>query len=165
MCMTRATPGVSDRASGTLALLAAACPVYPSLVYRFRSMRLLPHRGHPVPSAVPIGGCFRNGRCNAPALLIAFVALAVAGDDIRSHLQRGLEFGKQGRWSDALGELKAAVKLEPGSAEAHYSLGVALFWTRRWPAARQELERALHINPRLAEAHFFLGHVLENSGD
>ena len=76
----------------------------------------------------------------ALGLLIASPAIA-GPQDIRPYLKRGLELGKQGKWSEAIAELRRAVELQPASAEAHYSLGVALFWTRQLPAARQELER------------------------
>jgi len=54
-----------------------------------------------------------------------------------------------------------ALELDPGLAEAHLSLGVALGCAFDWPNAQQELDRALELNPNLAWAYelyaWFLG--------
>ena len=48
--------------------------------------------------------------------------------------------------------LQEALKQAPGSAEAHYLLGLALKGLRRSDDARPEFEEALRIRPKYAEA-------------
>src|SRR6266446_2669243 len=50
---------------------------------------------------------------------------------------------------------RRALELDPASAEAHTSRGVALTLRRDYPGARREFDRALHLNPVLYEAHYF----------
>src|SRR6266581_3333246 len=50
-----------------------------------------------------------------------------------------------------------ALELDPASAEAHTSRGVALTLRRDYREARQEFEAALRLNPMLFEAHYFYG--------
>ena len=104
-------------------------------------------------------------RC-ALLLAVSHATYSATADDakLRAHLDRGLELGKQGKWDESLAELRKATALAPQSAEAHYSLGVALFWTRQYFDARKELGHALRLAPTLAEAHFFLGRAIEEDG-
>jgi TolB-like protein/Flp pilus assembly protein TadD len=62
------------------------------------------------------------------------------GDEIRT---RALEAGRR------------AIELNPGLAQAHVSLGLALSLTRDHDAAEREFETALRLEPRLFEAHYF----------
>jgi adenylate cyclase len=48
-----------------------------------------------------------------------------------------------------------ALELDPASAEAHTSRGVALTLRRDHASARNEFETALKFNPKLFEAHYF----------
>src|SRR5438876_5220826 len=50
-----------------------------------------------------------------------------------------------------------ALELDPASAEAHTSRGVALTLRRDYPGARREFDLALSLNPMLYEAHYFYG--------
>lgn len=100
-------------------------------------------------------------------LLTASLAVYTApapDSQIRPYLDRGLELGKEGKWNEAITELRKATTLAPQSAEVRYSLGVALFWTHQYSAARHELEQSLGIDPKLAAAHFFLGCSIEAGG-
>jgi Flp pilus assembly protein TadD len=58
-----------------------------------------------------------------------------------------------------------AVRLDPGSAEAHNGLGMALARQQRWAEAIRELGEALRIRPDYAEARNNLGTALAASGD
>ncbi len=62
-----------------------------------------------------------------------------------------------GRMSDAIAESQAALRLEPGYADAHNNLGFALEQQGRAPEALAQYAEALRLDPNLAEAHSNLG--------
>ena len=57
-----------------------------------------------------------------------------------------------------------ALELDPASAEAHTSRGVALTLRRDYPGARREFDLALSLNPVLYEAHYFYGRACFTEG-
>src|SRR5437868_813808 len=57
-----------------------------------------------------------------------------------------------------------ALELDPASAEAHTSRGVALTLCRDYPGARREFDLALSLNPVLYEAHYFYGRACFTEG-
>lgn len=62
-------------------------------------------------------------------------------------------------YRDALTYWEAAVRALPGSARAHYNLGVAHLEQRRYAEAELHLQQAVAIRPTHALAHFNLGLV------
>ena len=63
--------------------------------------------------------------------------------------------------ADAIAHLQASLRLNPDSAETHYSLAVLLSdLPDKWSDAIGEYRAALKINPDLVEAHNNLGSVL-----
>lgn len=48
-----------------------------------------------------------------------------------------------------------AVELDPDSAEAHASRGIALSISKRYDEAKEEFEESIRLNPKLFEAHYF----------
>ncbi|NNE05806.1 MAG: tetratricopeptide repeat protein, partial [Xanthomonadales bacterium] len=48
-----------------------------------------------------------------------------------------------------------AVELDPDSAEAHASRGIALSISKRYDEAQEEFETAIRLNSKLFEAHYF----------
>jgi adenylate cyclase len=48
-----------------------------------------------------------------------------------------------------------AVELDPDSAEAHASRGIALSISKRYDEAEEEFETSIRLNPKLFEAHYF----------
>jgi Flp pilus assembly protein TadD len=68
-------------------------------------------------------------------------------------------------WLDDLSLWTSAVDVCPGSAQAHYNLGLALADSGgRWQEAITEYQAALRLDPEYAEAHNNLGLALANSG-
>ena len=57
-----------------------------------------------------------------------------------------------------------ALELDPASAEAHTSRGVALTLRRDYREARREFDAALRLNPMLYEAHYFYGRACVTEG-
>jgi tetratricopeptide (TPR) repeat protein len=64
----------------------------------------------------------------------------------------------------AVAAFEEAVRLEPGSAEAHYDLGVARLRQDQLQAAADEFRLALKANPSMAPAHNSLGSALSDLG-
>jgi len=59
---------------------------------------------------------------------------------------------------------RKALQLDPKSAEAHTSRGLALTLRREYDEARQEFEAALRLNLNLYEAHYFFGRACLTEG-
>jgi adenylate cyclase len=59
---------------------------------------------------------------------------------------------------------KRALELDPESAEAHTSRGVALTLRQNYDAAHHEFETAIKLNPKLYEAHYFYGRACLTEG-
>lgn len=57
-----------------------------------------------------------------------------------------------------------ALELDPASAEAHTSRGVALTLRQDYDAAHREFETALKLDPKLFEAHYFYGRACFTEG-
>lgn len=84
----------------------------------------------------------------------AYRSLAMVGDQ-----QPGLAFNR------ARAAVQQALRIDPGSAEAHASKGVIEFWSDwDWAAAEASLRHAIALDPNLAEAHYALAHLLHNIG-
>ena len=63
------------------------------------------------------------------------------------------------RFREAAEAGERAIRLDPGSAEAHYRLGRAYCLSGRHEEAAESLRRAVSLRPRYAEAHSDLGAV------
>lgn len=50
---------------------------------------------------------------------------------------------------------KRALELDPGSAEAHASRGLALSLSKRYDESQEEFETAIRLDPKLFEAYYF----------
>lgn len=57
-----------------------------------------------------------------------------------------------------------AVSLDDGSADAHTSYAVALWWKQDWPGAERELRRAIELNPGDATARSWYSLLLRGMG-
>jgi serine/threonine protein kinase/Tfp pilus assembly protein PilF len=60
---------------------------------------------------------------------------------------------------------RKALELDPDSAEAHASRGVAYSLKKDYPAAERELETAIQLDPMLFEAYYFYARVCFAKGD
>ena len=66
--------------------------------------------------------------------------------------QRGTDLLVARRYPDAIDELRAALRWNPDSAEAHNNLGIALASTGRIDEAMNEFRQALAIDPEFEDA-------------
>ena len=63
----------------------------------------------------------------------------------------------QGRWSEAIEQLRAAIALDDVYPQAHHNLGKAYDALNQAPAAAAEFERAIEMNPSLMPPRICLG--------
>lgn len=80
-------------------------------------------------------------------------ALAVTGPNPRAHLILSQALAAQGRYLDALGPAREAVRLDPAAARARKNLGFVLYRAGLLDEAIPELEAAVALDPGYAEAH------------
>jgi uncharacterized protein (TIGR03032 family) len=75
------------------------------------------------------------------------------------HFQRGNEFYKQGKLSEAIDAFQQCVALDPAFPNARFHLGVALGDAERYEEAGACLEQVVQAEPEKAEAFNSLGYV------
>jgi tetratricopeptide (TPR) repeat protein len=73
--------------------------------------------------------------------------------------------GQQGDLAAALSHLERAKTLRPESAEARYSLGVALWYSGSRDGALVELRKSVELDPASGTSYAFLGTALRETGD
>lgn len=91
-----------------------------------------------------------------PALMTAADSKAHAANN------EGIEHYNQEHWDVALGHFIKAVEADPGSAEAHYNLALALDKMDKHKEAANEFKMAQDIgkdNPDIQNSKILLGHV------
>lgn len=71
---------------------------------------------------------------------------------------------ESGRTQEAIDLLSRACAIDPGSAQVHNNLGVALGRMQRHADALQSYERALDLDPDYAECHYNRGNALRDLG-
>jgi adenylate cyclase len=91
-------------------------------------------------------------------------ALAYAGiADAYSHMFRYTDAKKENA-ERALEFAARAVEMDPDSAEARASQGLALFINERYAEAEAEFARAIELNPNLFEAYYYSGLAHSSQG-
>ena len=72
----------------------------------------------------------------------------------------GMVYGENAAYSEAIGPLERAAKLDPDSFEIFHNLGLSYFRIRRYAEARPALERAVALRPDFFGSNALLGAVL-----
>jgi tetratricopeptide (TPR) repeat protein len=85
--------------------------------------------------------------------------------EVRQHVARGAEFFQKKQYADAESEYRAAVILDPQSADLHVGLSRALNGQRKTDEALAEARQALRLNPGSELGHYSLGNALRGKGD
>jgi len=92
-------------------------------------------------------------------------ALAYAGiGDAYSHLYRYAEATRE-NVRKAVEASEQAVALDPDSAEARASHGLAMFISDDYGAAEREFSRAIELNPNLWEPYYYFGLAWSSKGE
>ena len=92
-------------------------------------------------------------------------ALAYAGiGDAYSHLYRYAEATRE-NVRKAVEASEQAVALDPDSAEARASHGLAMFISDDYAAAEREFSRAIELNPNLWEPYYYFGLAWSSKGE
>ena len=86
-------------------------------------------------------------------------------NDAEAHCLLGTAFAVIPRRSEALDELREAVRLNPNSARFEYSLASALARFVEFDKAKAAFERTISLDPRLADAHIGLALILAEQKD
>ena len=84
---------------------------------------------------------------------------------IANLLHRALLASEDGRFQEAVPDLREILKQEPNLALAALQLGVALNGLQNYAEAIPALQNALALNPESGRAHFELGVALGETGD
>jgi tetratricopeptide (TPR) repeat protein len=104
----------------------------------------------------------RHARC-LPAFLVAlgllgFPSLVSAQkQSFEKSFNDGTQAMRAGDWDLAAASFTRASKILPGSAEAHFNLGLALLQQAHLRDSISEFKRALSLEPGLRGPHLFLG--------
>ena len=75
------------------------------------------------------------------------------------HYRKGLAYGEQGHFAQAVDELARAVALNPNHLEAHYYLGGAYAELGRFDQAIAAYQRVLALQPDDLDAHYDLSRL------
>jgi adenylate cyclase len=92
-------------------------------------------------------------------------ALAYAGiADAYSYMFRYADATRENA-EQAMNYAKQAVEMDPDSAEARASRGLALFINERYEEAEEQFRLAAELNPNLYEAYYYAGLAYSTQGD
>ncbi len=104
------------------------------------------------------------GMFNEAIALDAKYALAYAGiADAYSHMFRYADASQENA-EKALRASEKAIELDPDSAEARASRGLAMFISEQYLEAEQEFVKAIELNPNLFEAYYYFGLASSSQG-
>jgi len=78
---------------------------------------------------------------------------------------RGLSLDRAGKRGEAIPAFQEAIRLNPGSAEAHLEMGKTELSVGRVKDAITELEEALHLSPGNVQARRLLSQAYRRAGD
>jgi len=84
-------------------------------------------------------------------------AVEVTEDNGLAYNNLGVEYGKLGRYPDAIEAFKQAISVKPDYADAYNNLGVAYNNLGRYQDAIEALNQAIKIKPEFAETYYNFG--------
>lgn len=111
----------------------------------------------------------RRGRVFAALLVLAVAAWAVVflrpEALAQRHVEAGISAARRMRAGQAEAEWRAALALDPRSADAWYLLGEIYLSTRNWPLGADAFQHLLRVSPATPHAHGDLATCLYQGGD
>lgn len=122
-----------------------------------RSSKLRQHYNNAAEELAACGAALKN----RPIAEARAVCLRMADPNDPDKLTSlGMVYGENGAYSEAVGPLERAAKLDPDSFEIFHNLGLSYFRMRRYAEARPALERAVALRPDFFGSNALLGAVL-----
>ncbi|WP_394754648.1 tetratricopeptide repeat protein [Crenothrix sp.] len=112
-------------------------------------------------------GFYRNNRLSTAAVLFSTLWLSVACNkgDPKEHLQRGVEYFKQGDYEKAKLELKTSSQSDKNTAETYYYLALLDERNHQYKAMRENLLKVVELEPKNTQARLKLGKLLLPFGE
>ena len=91
--------------------------------------------------------------------IIFILCLLISGCGKREarHYELALRYKESGDYDKAIGELQAAIKINPRFEKAYNQLGVLYGRVALYDKAAEQFKKAVEINPEFATAHYNLG--------
>jgi len=80
------------------------------------------------------------------------------------HLNRGVEYAKQGQLDKAIAEFEEALELDPNYVKAHVNLGIAYAKQDMFDKAIAAYEQAIRLDPNIADVYYNLGIAYAKQG-
>src|SRR5205807_2959608 len=103
---------------------------------------------------------------NEHALTELEIAARILPNDSEVHQRIGALRRRQGRWSEAISEIRQAQALDPQNPLVHRDLGWNLFAVRDWTGAGQAFDRCIALTPDSSDYQFMRGYFdLLSTGD
>jgi tetratricopeptide (TPR) repeat protein len=99
--------------------------------------------------------------CNGPAPLVAKVKALPTTDNA---VLLGSWYASHKQFDCAITTFRAAMKVDPQSAQLHYLAGLAFVDNNRNPDALPELQKAVELDPQVIKPHLMLAFVLDRAG-
>lgn len=100
-------------------------------------------------------------------ILICFAFSCQSEEEIKSaneYISDGIRYTEQQKYDRAISSFKKAIKADPNSALAHYTLGGIYTFKDLNEKAIQEYKKAIEIDPGYPDPHYSLGFVYEKLG-
>lgn len=155
-------PGLSHQMAGFISLnliFLLYLPVVPSESVSFAAQGLKPQAeevfvsGNPVTNASVEAGLLkmRNTLRSSPAF---------QKNDVPTHLRLAAVLSQQGDPNGAIEEYQAAIRLNPGSAEAYRGLGAVFIDTHEWGKAEDALRKSTRLDSTDSQTFYWLGRAL-----
>ena len=82
----------------------------------------------------------------------------------RRHNNLGLIENDRGHYAEAKRQLRRAIEIDPGFADAHMNLALVCLNSRDFAAAISSAQRGLELQPRLTNCHRIIARALEAQG-
>ena len=114
---------------------------------------------------VPVEFTATPGASRATSRADSGLAAAQVKIELRRLVQQAIQARAQGRFDEAVGNLREAFKLDPENSDLHRELGITFLLDKDWKRARVEMLEAIRHEPDDADAHNGLGYALDKLGD
>lgn len=98
-------------------------------------------------------------------VLLLMAGLAYCEEKAEDLIKKGLDNANNGKYDEAIENLKKAIDLDPKKTEAHFNLGVVYANKKDYDNALKEMEETLKINSGNVNAHYIMAMIYEKKKD